>query len=76
VAVFLLDANVLIALARPEHEFHAKVGRWFLRHSHAGWATSPFTQAAFVRILSHPAFSADALTPESALQVLEQMPTS
>jgi len=71
VAVFLLDANVLIALAWPEHEFHEKVGRWFMRHSRAGWATCPFTQAAFVRVLSNPAFSSEALTPENALRVLE-----
>jgi toxin-antitoxin system PIN domain toxin len=71
VAVFLLDANVLVALAWPEHEFHDKVGRWFVRHSRAGWATCPFTQAAFVRVLSNAAFSADALTPANALRVLE-----
>jgi len=71
VGVFLLDANVLIALAWPEHQFHETVGRWFGRHSRAGWATCPFTQAAFVRILSNPAFSADALTPRNALLVLE-----
>ena len=70
-AIFLLDANVLIALAWPEHEFHEKAGRWFARHSRNGWATCPFTQSAFVRILSNPAFSADALTPANALRVLE-----
>lgn len=70
-ATFLLDCNVLIALAWPEHEFHDKVGRWFARHSSAGWATCPFTQVAFVRILSNPAFSANALTPTNALRVLE-----
>lgn len=69
--VFLLDANVLIALAWPEHVSHEKVGRWFARHSVGGWATCPFTQAAFVRVLSNPAFSVAALTPENALQVLE-----
>ena len=70
-APFLLDSNVLIALAWPEHQFHDRVGRWFARHSRAGWATCPFTQAAFIRILSNPAFSANALTPVNALQVLE-----
>ena len=68
---FLLDANVLIALAWPEHVFHKMVGRWFVRHSAAGWATCPFTQAAFVRVMSNPAFSVNALTPENALRVLE-----
>ena len=70
-AAFLLDANVLIALAWPDHEFHEKVGQWFARHSRNGWATCPFTQTAFVRILSNPAFSAHALTPENAVSVLE-----
>jgi len=71
VGAFLLDANVLIALAWPEHVSHEKVGRWFVRHAAAGWATCPFTQAAFVRVLSNPAFSVEALTPENALEVLE-----
>lgn len=68
---FLLDANVLIALAWPAHEFHDRVGRWFARHSRAGWATCPFTEAAFVRVLSNPAFSANAVTVANALLVLE-----
>lgn len=68
---FLLDANVLIALAWPVHEFHDRVGRWFARHSRAGWATCPFTEAAFVRVISNPAFSANALTVANALLVLE-----
>ncbi len=69
---FLLDANVLIALAWPEHVAHDRVGRWFARNSRAGWATSPFTEAAFVRILSNPAFSPNALTPSNALIVLKR----
>jgi hypothetical protein len=69
---FLLDVNVLIALAWPEHVAHERVGSWFARHSRAGWVTSPFTEAAFVRILSNPAFSPNALTPTSALIVLKR----
>jgi toxin-antitoxin system PIN domain toxin len=71
VAPFLLDANVLIALAWPDHEAHDRVGRWFVRHSRSGWATCPFTQSAFVRILSNPAFSRNALSPQAALDLLE-----
>jgi uncharacterized protein len=71
VGVPLLDANVLIALAWPQHESHERVGRWFARHSRGGWATCPFTQSALVRILSNPAFSADALSTENAAVVLE-----
>ena len=71
-AIVLLDANVLIALAWPEHEAHERAGRWFARHSRAGWATCPFTQAALVRTLSNSAFSANALSPQNALAVLER----
>jgi uncharacterized protein len=71
VSAILLDANVLIALAWPEHEAHTRVGRWFSRHSRSGWATCPFTESAFVRILSNPLFSPDALTPQNAVAVLE-----
>jgi hypothetical protein len=67
----LLDANVLIALAWPKHGAHEKVGLWFRRQSRSGWATCPFTQAAFVRLLSNPAFSPNALTPQDALKVLD-----
>ncbi len=69
---FLLDANVLIALAWPEHVAHERVGRWFAQHSRRGWATCPFTEAAFVRILSNPAFSPNALTPTNVLIVLKR----
>ena len=66
-SVFLLDANVLIALGWPEHEFHEAVLSWFSRNCRNGWATCPFTQAAFVRILSNPAFSPRALSLRNAL---------
>jgi toxin-antitoxin system PIN domain toxin len=71
VGVFLLDANVLVALAWPEHGSHDRVGRWFARHSRGGWATCPFTESALVRILSNPAFSSDSLSVENAMAVLE-----
>jgi len=71
VGLFLLDVNVLLALAWSRHGAHDRVGRWFAHHSQSGWATCPFTQAGFVRILSNPAFSRDALSPQAALAVLE-----
>lgn len=66
----LLDVNVLVALLWPAHEDHQKVQNWFARHAKYGWATCPFTQAAVVRILSHPAFSRDAVSPQQAAEVL------
>jgi uncharacterized protein len=70
-AGFLLDVNVLIAMAWPTHRDHEKVLKWLAHHAHKGWATCPLTQASFVRILSNPAFSANALTPTDALTLLQ-----
>jgi len=69
-AGFLLDVNVLIAMAWPTHRDHQKVHEWLARHARDGWATCPLTQISFVRILSNPAFSANALTPTDALTLL------
>jgi uncharacterized protein len=70
-AGFLLDVNVLIAMAWPTHRDHQKVHEWLARHARDGWATCPLTQTSFVRILSNPAFSANALAPTDALTLLQ-----
>lgn len=67
---YLLDTNLLIALLWPSHERHDVALKWFTRHRAKGWATCPFTQAGFVRIVSNPAFSRDAVQPREAIQVL------
>lgn len=54
---YLLDANALIALCWPTHEHHHRMVDWFRQHARAGWASTAFTQSAFVRIISQPAFS-------------------
>ena len=67
----LLDTNVLIALLWPAHQSHALVQRWFAHNARRGWATCPLTQTGFVRIVSNPSFSRDAVEPEQALLVLK-----
>jgi uncharacterized protein len=67
----LLDVNVLVALMWPPHEAHGRVQEWFGVNSAVGWATCPITQAGFVRIVSNPAFSSDAVQPQEAANVLE-----
>lgn len=67
---YLLDTNLLIALFWPSHERHDLAVKWFTRHRARGWATCPITQAGFVRIVSNPAFSRDAVQPREAIQVL------
>jgi toxin-antitoxin system PIN domain toxin len=69
----LLDVNVLIALLWPAHEHHDAAHEWFAsRGPRSRWATCPLTQLAFVRIVSNPAFSPDALAPADALGLLER----
>jgi uncharacterized protein len=68
---FLLDVNVFVAMAWPTHRAHEKVREWLARHARDGWATCPLTQTGFVRILSNPAFSPNALTPAHALALLQ-----
>ena len=67
---YLLDTNLLIALLWPSHERHDAALKWFAGHRGKGWATCPFTEAGFVRIVSNPAFSRDAVQPREAIQVL------
>jgi uncharacterized protein len=70
VTAFLLDANALIALAWPTHSAHERVQHWFSSNARRGWATCPFTECAFVRIVSNPAFSSDFLTLPDAVRLL------
>jgi uncharacterized protein len=67
---YLLDTNLLIAMLWPSHECHDLALKWFTRHRAKGWATCPITQAGFIRIVSNPAFSRDAVQPREAIQVL------
>ena len=68
--IFLLDTNVLIALASETHVHHAKTQDWFARKGSRGWATCPITQARFVRIMSNPGMSPYALPPDHAASML------
>lgn len=62
----LLDVNVLIALAWPQHVHHAAAHRWFDSKSRGAWATCAITQLAFVRISSNPKIIPEAVAPRSA----------
>ena len=66
---FLLDVNVLVALVRPKHEKHEIVMRWFRASGGKHWATCPFTEAGFVRIVSNPKFTAQSVDVAEALQL-------
>jgi uncharacterized protein len=71
VTTYLLDVNVLVALLWPAHEANQLALRWFHRLGRKSWATCGITQAGFVRIVSNPAFTRDALSPQQAIELLE-----
>jgi toxin-antitoxin system PIN domain toxin len=69
--VSLLDVNVLVALVAPQHEHHAPAHRWFNRI--ADWATTPITEAAFVRLVSDAQVVGTEVSPVSALATLRRL---
>jgi toxin-antitoxin system PIN domain toxin len=66
----LVDLNLLTALLWPAHEHHETAHRWFRARANGRWATCALTQLGFVRIVSNPAFSRDALSPPDAVALL------
>jgi toxin-antitoxin system PIN domain toxin len=70
---YLLDVNLLIALAWPSHVHHHLAQKWFAKKRTAGFRTCPLTQIGFVRISSNPKFTADAVSPHQALTLLERI---
>ena len=71
--IVLLDVNVLVALAWPNHVHHRLARSWFEAHHARGWATCSFTQNGFVRISSNPRVVDEARTPVEAVLLLRQL---
>ena len=67
----LLDVNVMIALAWPNHVHHEATRRWFTEHRGDGWATCPMTEAGFVRVSCNPSVVQHTVTPNEAIAVLQ-----
>ena len=70
---YLLDLNLLLALAWPSHVHHDVAHGWFEGEDSPRWATCPLTQLGFIRLSSNPLFTTDAVTPDAALEVLGVM---
>ena len=68
----LLDTNVLLALAWPNHQHHAQAHKWFAAGTKRGWATCGFTQLGFIRLSSNPAYTTNAVSPQEAATLLQQ----
>ena len=70
---YLLDTNILIALAWRNHVHHADATDWFRRKGAANFRTCPITQTGFVRISSNAAFSPLAVLPGEAVALLQRV---
>ncbi|MFD1504814.1 VapC toxin family PIN domain ribonuclease [Georgenia yuyongxinii] len=70
----LLDVNVLVALTNPTHIRHESAHRWLARlPDSVRWATTPMTEASFIRLMTNPAVAGQDVTASAALDVLAQM---
>jgi uncharacterized protein len=68
----LLDVNVLVALAWPNHQFHrSAISR--LERTRAPWATCCLTELGFIRLSSDPRIVGKAVSPLEASLLLQTM---
>lgn len=71
--IHLLDVNLLVALAWPNHVHHAAALDWFRRSQAAGWATCPLTESGFVRVSSNSSVMPEARSPREAIHLLRRI---
>ena len=69
---FLLDVNLLLALAWPNHQHHGAAHDWFADRGRKAWATCTLTQLGFIRLSSNPSYSGVRLTPGDAADLLRR----
>lgn len=69
-SALLLDVNVLVAIAWPQHVHHLHARDWFAALGSRRWATAPVTESGFIRISSNPRVIDDARTPAEAAAFL------
>lgn len=72
-AIHLLDVNVLVALAWPNHAHHRLAKEWRNAHAGQGWATCPLTQTGFVRVSSNRKIIPEARSPKRAIRLLGRL---
>lgn len=68
---YLLDVNLLIALAWPNHPQHSAAHSWFAERQPSGWGTCMVTQLGFVRVSSSPKVDHHVSTQEALQKLLE-----
>ena len=68
--IALLDVNVLVALAWPNHVHHDATRAWFDERRLSGWATCPLTESGFIRVSCNPSVVHQTVTPSDAIDLL------
>lgn len=68
--IALLDVNVLVALAWPNHVHHQAARFWFRSQQQEGWATCSVTESGFIRVSSNPRIIPEAKSPQEAALLL------
>ncbi len=71
--IALLDVNVLVALAWPNHVHHQATRDWFRTQRPLGWATCPTTQHGFMRVSSNRRVTPEARSPQEAAILLRRL---
>ncbi len=71
--ISLLDINVLVALAWPNHVHHERAMAHFADLQAGGWATCPTTQGGFVRISSNHRVVPEARSPAECALLLRRI---
>ena len=71
--IALLDVNVLVALAWPNHVHHNATRAWFDDRRLSGWATCPLTESGFIRISCIPSVVHNTVTPTDAIALLTRL---
>ena len=69
----LLDVNVLVALAWPNHVHHDAARSWFNARRMSGWATCAMTEAGFIRVSCNPSAVGHTVTPSDAIALLQRL---
>ena len=71
--IALLDVNVLVSLAWPNHIFHKSAREWFREQQRFGWATCPTTENGFIRVSSNTGIMPEAKSPREAATFLKKL---
>lgn len=67
---YLLDVNVLVALAWPNHVAHRAVRHWVSTHRGTPMASCPLTELGFVRVSMNPLVVGEQVSLPAALELL------